>query len=43
VQNEGMPAVLFCFIFLFMAAQGAGDWSLDALIRRQSNRPATGE
>jgi len=26
-----------------MAAQGAGDWSLDALIRRQSNRPATGE
>ena len=43
VQNEGMPAVLFCFIFLYMAAQGAGDWSLDALIRRQSSRPATGE
>ena len=43
VQNEGMPAVLFCFIFLYIAAQGAGDWSLDALIRRQSNRPATGE
>lgn len=34
VQNQGMPAVLFCFIFLFMAAQGGGDWSLDALIRR---------
>src|SRR5438132_12564450 len=33
VQSEGMPAVLFCFIFLYMAAQGAGEWSLDALIR----------
>lgn len=35
VQNQGMPAVLFCFIFLYMAAQGGGDWSLDALIRRK--------
>jgi putative oxidoreductase len=35
VQNQGMPAVLFCFIFLYMAAQGAGDWSLDALVRRK--------
>jgi putative oxidoreductase len=33
LQNQGMPAVLFCFIFLYMAAQGAGDWSLDAVIR----------
>ena len=35
LQNEGVPAVLFCFIFLHMAAQGAGSWSLDALIRRK--------
>jgi putative oxidoreductase len=35
VQNQGMPAVLFCFIFLYMAAQGGGDWSLDALLRRK--------
>jgi putative oxidoreductase len=35
VQNQGMPAVLFCFIFLYMAARGAGEWSLDALIRRR--------
>jgi putative oxidoreductase len=34
LQNQGMPAVLLCFIFLFIAAQGGGDWSLDALIRR---------
>jgi putative oxidoreductase len=35
ILNQGQPAVLFCFIFLFMAAQGAGEWSLDALIRRK--------
>jgi putative oxidoreductase len=35
VQNQGMPAVLFCFLFLYMAAQGGGDWSLDALFRRK--------
>jgi len=34
-QNQGMPAVLFCFIFLFLAAHGGGDWSLDALLRRR--------
>jgi len=38
-----MPAVLFCFIFLYMAAQGAGEWSLDALIRRKRNPPASKE
>ena len=32
VQNQGVPAVLFCFLFLFMAARGGGPWSLDALI-----------
>ena len=31
VQNHGEPAVLFCFIFLFFAAHGAGAWSIDAL------------
>ena len=35
VENHGMPAVLFCFIFLYMAARGGGDWSLDALLRRK--------
>jgi putative oxidoreductase len=34
IQNQGQPAVLFCFIFLFFAAHGAGDWSLDAMIRK---------
>ncbi len=31
--NQGMPAILLCFIFLHFAAQGGGDWSLDALRR----------
>jgi len=35
LQNQGIPAVLFCFLFLYMAAQGGGEWSLDALIRRK--------
>jgi putative oxidoreductase len=34
ILNHGEPAVLLCFIFLYIAAQGGGDWSLDALIRR---------
>ncbi len=28
--NQGESAVLFCFIFLFIAAAGAGTWSVDA-------------
>ena len=35
IQNQGQPAVLFCFIFLYMAAHGAGDWSLEAFLWRK--------
>lgn len=35
IVNHGEPAVLFCFLFLYMAAQGGGAWSLDVLIRSQ--------
>ncbi len=28
VQNGGEPAVLFCFIFLYIAAVGTGKWGL---------------
>ena len=34
-QNDGMPAVLFCFAFLYMAARGAGIWSADAAMNRR--------
>jgi len=36
VQNHGEPAVLLCFIFLFVAAYGGGEWSLDAMRRKPS-------
>jgi putative oxidoreductase len=30
VNNKGEAAILYCFIFLFLAAAGAGPYSLDA-------------
>ncbi len=35
IQNHGEPAVLLCFIFLFLAVNGPGPWSLDHAIRRR--------
>jgi putative oxidoreductase len=35
IQNHGEPAVLFCFIFLFFAANGAGPLSVDALLAKK--------
>jgi putative oxidoreductase len=29
VVNRGELAVLYCFVFLFMACRGSGKWSLD--------------
>ncbi len=34
IQNRGEPAALYCFAFLFIAAYGAGSWSIDRLRRR---------
>ena len=31
--NGGELAVLYCFLFLFFAAAGAGAWSVDAMMR----------
>jgi putative oxidoreductase len=33
--NLGEPAILFCFIFLYLAFAGPGAWSLDAQFRRR--------
>jgi putative oxidoreductase len=35
VVNQGTPALLFCFIWLYISAAGPGPWSLDALMRKQ--------
>jgi putative oxidoreductase len=29
--NNGQPAVLYCFIWLYISAAGAGPWSVDAM------------
>lgn len=31
IQNNGELAALYCFVFLFISAQGGGIWSIDAL------------
>ena len=36
IQNHGEPAVLLCFIFLLFAAHGAGEWSIDAILRKKN-------
>lgn len=34
IQNNGETAVLFCFIFLYIAARGSGIWSVDSMMNR---------
>jgi putative oxidoreductase len=34
--NGGEPALLFCFIFLYLACAGGGPWSLDAIVRKRA-------
>jgi putative oxidoreductase len=33
ILNKGELAVLYCFVFLYIAARGSGRWSVDALLR----------
>lgn len=39
IQNKGELAVLFCFVFFYFAAHGAGIWSVDSLLRRDKLAP----
>jgi hypothetical protein len=34
VLNQGHPAIMFCFVWLYVSAAGPGPWSLDALRKR---------
>lgn len=38
VLNMGSPAILFCFLWLYISSAGAGPWSLDALRRPETSR-----
>ncbi|PZO54133.1 MAG: DoxX family protein [Alphaproteobacteria bacterium] len=35
VQNGGDASILFCFVFLYIAAAGGGAWSLDNMLFRK--------
>ncbi len=34
IANGGEVMVLYCFVFLYIAAKGPGPWSMDALMKR---------
>jgi putative oxidoreductase len=36
--NQGVPAALFCFVFLYIAAAGPGAWSIDGMLSRATPR-----
>jgi putative oxidoreductase len=44
ILNRGDAAILYCFIFFYIAVAGGGPWSLDALLwgtkRRRTLKPA---
>jgi putative oxidoreductase len=35
ILNKGELAVLYCFVFLYIASRGSGPYSLDAMMRRR--------
>ena len=38
VNNGGDAAILYCFLFLYIAAVGPGPWSVDGMRRRDGRR-----
>ena len=43
IQNQGQPAVLLCFIFLFLAAYGAGAWSVDKCLQQRRSKSVSAD
>ena len=39
IVNHGEPAVLYCFIWLYLSAAGPGPWSIDAMRSRARAAP----
>jgi putative oxidoreductase len=39
IVNRGELAALYCFVFLFFSARGAGPFSVDARLERRRNAP----
>ena len=38
VVNQGTPAILLCFLWLYLSAAGPGPWSIDAMRHPESGR-----
>lgn len=38
IENRGELAVVYCFLFLWIAAHGAGQWSVDWVLERRRTR-----
>jgi putative oxidoreductase len=36
IANAGEPAILFCFVFLYIAFAGGGAWSVDRAVLKQN-------
>jgi putative oxidoreductase len=34
ILNQGHPAIMFCFVWLYLSSAGPGPWSLDAMRTR---------
>ena len=43
IINGGEPAVLLCFVFLYMSAAGAGPYSVDAMLETRRSRQQAGD
>jgi putative oxidoreductase len=37
-SNGGIPAIMFCFLFLYLMLAGGGAWTLDAVLARRRAR-----
>ena len=40
VVNKGEPALLYCFLFLFIACRGSGQAAIDNLLRKKPHQPS---
>lgn len=41
VLNQGELAALYCFVFLYIAANGSGIWSVDKAMKRERTTPVS--
>ena len=39
IQNRGELAALYCFVFLYFSARGAGPYSVDGILTKRRNAP----